>query len=302
MTSFLIPRKLRSKVPPMNEGGLRIKAHAKTNLDLRVHGKRDDGYHDLSTRMVPLSLHDQLLLSPRQEGSGLAFEVEDEDWEGLSGPNLVVQAYDAFTREFGKSVDVSIVLRKRIPSGAGLGGGSSDAAATLRGLNELTGAGYDRSVMMRMAAELGSDVPFFIDGVPARCEGRGEQITPMPEADWILPVVLIKPAFAVATAEVYRCWQDSREIPWVLYAPQLCPWGEMHNDLERPAFEKFPLLADMKMWLLDQPEVHAAILSGSGSTLLVVLSRQHGGEHLVARAREEYGETLWTYVGRTLAG
>jgi 4-diphosphocytidyl-2-C-methyl-D-erythritol kinase len=277
-----------------------LAAHAKTNLSLRVLGKRDDGFHEVRTRMTPLSLADSLVIETRPGGQGFQFVMEGADWTPKTGEeNLVEKAARLFGEFTGRPVDARVVLHKRIPSGAGLGGGSSDAAATLRGLDHLLGTGLGDSALLGLAAAIGSDVPFFIHGKLCECSGRGECITPVDD-DWELPVVLLKPAFGVSTPEAYGRWKDAGEIPGVLYAPQLCPWGEMVNDLERPVFAKYPVLARMKMWLLEQPETHAALMSGSGSTMLAILSTQHGGQVLAARAKEEFGPTLWTHVGQTI--
>lgn len=279
---------------------LTLAAHAKTNLSLRVLGRRDDGFHEVSTRMAPLSLADTLQMELLPAGRGLELVVEGADWTPKTGEeNLVEKAARLFAEHTGHAVDARMVLKKGIPSGAGLGGGSSDAAAALRGLDHLLETHLDDAALLRIAAAIGSDVPFFIHGKICDCSGRGECITPVDD-DWELPVVLLKPAFGVATPEAYRRWKDAQEIPGVLYAPQLCPWGEMVNDLERPVFAKYPVLARMKMWLLEQPETHAALMSGSGSTVLAILSTQHGGEALAARAKEEFGPTLWTHVGQTI--
>ena len=279
---------------------LSLAAHAKTNLSLRVLGRRDDGFHEVRTRMVPLSLADTLEIECRPEGRGFQLLVEGADWTPKPGEeNLVEKAARLFSEHTGRRIDARVVLKKRIPSGAGLGGGSSDAAATLRGLDHLLKTNLDEAALLHLAAAIGSDVPFFLHGKICECSGRGECITPVDD-DWELPVVLLKPAFGVSTPDAYGRWKDAREIPGVLYAPQLCPWGEMVNDLERPVFSKYPVLARMKMWLLEQPETHAALMSGSGSTVLAILSTQHGGGTLVARAKEQFGPTLWTHVGQTI--
>ena len=276
-----------------------LPAHAKTNLSLRILGKRDDGFHELRTRMAPLSLADTLEIETLPARRGFHLVVEGADWTPKPGEeNLVEKAARVFGERVGRAVNARVVLKKRIPSGAGLGGGSSDAAATLRGLDLLLGTALGETTLLDLAASIGSDVPFFVHGKLCDCSGRGECITPV-EDDWELPIVLLKPAFGVATPDAYRRWKDAGEIPGVLYAPQICPWGEMVNDLERPVFAKYPVLARMKMWLLEQPETHAALLSGSGSTVLAVLSNQYGGENLAARAREEFGASLWTHVGQT---
>lgn len=281
-----------------NPPALNLRCYAKVNIDLEVLGKRDDGFHEIRSRMMMVSLYDELVFYSGAEGDGISLKVVGADLP-TGSDNLVVKAANAFAQHTGKAIDFALELTKRVPSGAGLGGGSSDAAQTLHGFNTLTEAGLTDHELTEIAAGIGSDVPFFLFNQPCEVSGRGEIVKRI-NFEWELPIVLLKPEFGVATPSAYRGWADSKETPGVLYAPQICPWGAMVNSLERPVFEKFPALADMKMWLLAQPETHAALMSGSGSTMLIVLAQQHGGEGLVQRAREEFGETLWGFVGHTL--
>jgi len=280
---------------------LLLEAYAKTNLSLRITGKRDDGFHELHTFMTLVSLADRLEFDRLPAGSGVRLKVDGADWKPRAGDvNLVESACRVFAERTGHAVDLGIRLHKHIPSGAGLGGGSSDAAATLRALDTLNGGTTERDQLFAMGETLGSDVCFFLEGKMAECTGRGERVVPVAD-DWELPIVLLKPAFSVSTADAYGRLDGARELAGVPYVPQICPWGEMVNDLERPVFEKYPLLAEMKNWLLDQPEVHAALLSGSGSTMLAVLNKHMGGEQLADRARATFGTSLWTHVGQTLS-
>lgn len=264
-------------------------APAKINLSLRVLGKRADGFHELETLMAPLTLADELTFLPRR---AFQFACSDPTLP-VDDSNLAVRAAHLFHQRTGHPIDVRIELEKRIPHGAGLGGGSSDAAAVLLGLDELYNLGLSREDLAAMAAELGSDVPFFIYQSPAWCRGRGEIVEPtvLPQA---LPILLLKPAFPVPTPDAYRRWAEANELPGVAYAAQALPWGLLVNDLERPVFEKYIVLATMKMWLLAQPEVSGALMSGSGSTMLAVLHGAGDSAPLAERARAEFGESLWT--------
>jgi 4-diphosphocytidyl-2-C-methyl-D-erythritol kinase len=114
-----------------------------------------------------------------------------------------------------------------------------------------------------------------------------------------MPVVLLKPSFGVSTPGAYKEWKDSAEIPGVRYETQKCQSVELVNDLERPVFEKHRMLAETKMWLLRQPEIEAAIMSGSGSTMFGVLRNIEGAEALIQRAKEEVDPSLWTWSGWT---
>ncbi len=272
---------------------MQLEAPAKINLWLRVRGRREDGFHEIESLFLPVDLADTLIFQ-RTAAGGIELVCDDPSLP--TGPeNLVVKAAALFRERTAIQGGIHIQLRKRIPHGAGLGGGSSDAAATLRGLNELFETGRDQETLSAWGAELGSDVPFFVQGRPAICRGRGERITPaeFPEK---LTVLLLKPPFSVPTPWAYQRWRDAREIPGGSYAAQPGAWGESVNDLERPVFEKFIFLAFVKGWLLEQPESLGALMSGSGSTMFAILPDKSSGEVLAARAKRMFGETLWTRV------
>ncbi len=186
-----------------------------------------------------------------------------------------------------------------IAPGAGLGGGSSDAASTLLALNEAFETKLPREALAKMAETIGSDVPIFIFQSAALCKGRGELVTPFKLKDK-LSILLLKPAFVVSTAWGYARWQHSREIPGVRYQAQEFAGQTFVNDLERPVFEKFVFLAQLKMWLLNQLEVGAALMSGSGSTVFAVLRENGDADMIAKRAKAELDPELWTCVARTL--
>lgn len=270
---------------------MEIEAPAKINLFLRVLGRRPDGFHEIDTLMVPISLSDRLVIRPMDE-PGVRFSCDDKSLP-TDRQNLVVRAAEDFLAESGVESGVEIELHKRIPHGAGLGGGSSDAATTLLALNRIFHGVLTDDVIHALAARLGSDVPFFLVRGPAFCRGRGEHVVPAPFSARI-PLLLVKPPFGVPTPWAYRRWKEAVEIPGIEYGPQSFDWGEMVNDLERPVFEKFIFLAALKHWLRAQPEVAGALLSGSGSTVLAVLRDEAVGETLAVRVREVFGETMWT--------
>lgn len=185
-------------------------------------------------------------------------------------------------------------MEKRIPSGAGLGGGSSDAAATLKAVRELHDLPIDDARLEALGAQLGSDVPFFIRGGTSWCRGCGEELEPV-DFSWELPVLLLGHAIEIPTPWAYRKWANSKEVFPFPYAPQPMPWGAVFNDLERPAFAKFLILGETKRWLLEQHEAAAACMTGSGSALFAILkdSRPATRSALVERLQARYGETLW---------
>lgn len=276
---------------------LSLTAPAKINVFLRVLGKRPDGYHDVETLMSPVSVADRLELQPLP-AKKIKFTCSDATLP-LDETNLVMKALRAFEQRTGVQQGWRIHLEKEIPSGAGLGGGSSDAAAMLRGLNQWQGFPLSEDDLRALACGLGSDVPFFLHGRPCLGTGRGEVVSPAKfPAD--LPLVLIKPPFGIPTPWAYQHWAGSQELPGVLYAPQLCPWGAMVNDLERPVFQKYTLLPALKRWLLDQAETFAALMSGSGSTVYAVARDPIAANDLAEKAQAWCGETTWVRVATTL--
>ncbi len=274
---------------------LTLHAPAKLNLSLRVIGRRDDGFHEIDTRMVKLpGLADQIEF--RGDG-GFSFHCDDPGVPDDEG-NLVVKAVRAYEAAANISCRHAVTLRKSIPHGAGLGGGSSDAAVTLLGLNRLNGFALAVDPLREIAAGLGSDIPFFMSSGAGRCTGRGEIIEPIPSPP-PLRVLLLKPSFGVPTPDAYRRWKDSRNLPGIDYAPQSVFGVEFVNDLERPVFEKHRFLAEMKHWLMERRETAATLLSGSGSTVFAVLHDDADAEGLAKAARFELDPGLWHWHGTT---
>lgn len=283
-------------LPDMSDAHV-VSAPAKTNLWLRILGKREDGFHEIDTRMVRLTLEDTLRLKWREDDQ-VVLHCSDPTLP-TGEENLVVKAVRALEAHTGKVFSISIDLEKRIPSGAGLGGGSSDAAAVLRAINEMAALSLPTEELAAIGATIGSDIPFFVYDRACDCRGRGEIVAPVSEAPPSLPIFLFKPGFGIAASWAYRRYADSGEYEGFRYRPQALPWGAMANDLERPVFEKYPVLGEMKTWLLAQPEVAAALLSGSGSTLLAILHPDADGKALADRTLARYGENGWTFLGRT---
>jgi 4-diphosphocytidyl-2-C-methyl-D-erythritol kinase len=268
---------------------MQLFAPAKINLNFKILRRREDNFHEIETLMAPISLGDTLLIKPADQ---LIFTCDDPSLPG-GDDNLVLRAARSFFAEINAEPKVRIELRKKIPHGAGLGGGSSDAASTLLGLNEMQGKPLSPSRLARLAAELGSDVPFFLARSAAVCRGRGEIVEPVaPLPQW--PLLLLKPEFGVPTPWAYGRWHAARQLPGISYAPQSLGELTILNDLERPVFEKYLLLARMKRWLRAQPEVRAALLSGSGSTVFAILNSGDAGGALADRARAELDPLLWS--------
>ena len=272
---------------------MQVSAPAKINLSLRITGRRPDGFHELGTLIAPISLADELFLERNSAGQGMQFQCDDASVP-QGEENLVVRAAREFFAKTGVAPDIRMDLRKRIPHGAGLGGGSSDAASALIGLNKLFQTNLPRETLAEMGASIGSDVPFFLFGLAALCRGRGELVSPQPLAE-PLNLLLLKPEFGVPTATAYARWQDSHEIPGISYASQEFRGHVFFNDLERPVFEKFVFLSAMKEWLLKQAEVGAALMSGSGSTMFAVLRDGAQASELRQRACSELDPRLWCH-------
>jgi 4-diphosphocytidyl-2-C-methyl-D-erythritol kinase len=277
---------------------MQVLAPAKINLSLRILRKRSDGFHEMETLIGPLSLYDEIRIDKGDAKEGIEFRCDDPSVP-KGDENLAVRAAKAFFA--GTKIDpaISIELKKKIPHGAGLGGGSSDAASVLLALNELFERKLPREALAKMAEAIGSDVPFFVFQSAAMCKGRGEVVTPL-KLQERLSILLFKPDFAVPTAWAYSRWQDSREIPGVSYAAQQFAGQTFINDLERPVFEKFVFLAELKMWLLNQPEVAAALMSGSGSTVFAILRRKVDADLVAKRAKSELDPELWTCACETI--
>src|SRR6266487_7091425 len=279
---------------------MQVLAPAKINLSLKILGRRSDGFHEIETVIAPISLYDEIKVEKRSGKTGIVFRC-DVPSVPQGDDNLVVRAAKAFVAKAKIDAAISIELQKKIPHGAGLGGGSSDAASTLLALNELFETNLPREALSKMAEAIGSDVPFFIFESVAICRGRGELVAPM-RLPQVLSILLLKPDFVVPTGWAYSRWQDSVEIPGISYAPKEFASQTFINDLERPVLEKFVFLAHLKMWLLNQPEVGTALMSGSGSTVFAVM-RPHVDVDLVAeRAKAELDAELWTCACETRSG
>jgi len=269
---------------------MQILAPAKINLSLRPLNRRPDGFHEIETLISPISLADKIDIE--RQSRWIDFSCDDPTVPS-GDENLVVRVAKAFFEKTKISGGVGIKLHKKIPHGAGLGGGSSDAAATLRALNQLFKTKLSREELANLGSNIGSDVSFFLFESAAVCKGRGEIVEPT-KLKKKLSILLLKPGFSVSSAWAYSRWQDSKEIPGISYQPQNFDGQNFLNDLERPVFEKFVFLAQLKAWLLNQAEVGAAVMSGSGSTVFTLLRPYADVDLLTERARKELDREIWT--------
>ncbi|MCC6239163.1 MAG: 4-(cytidine 5'-diphospho)-2-C-methyl-D-erythritol kinase [Phycisphaerales bacterium] len=279
---------------------MRISAPAKVNLHLRVGPARADGFHPVLSWMTTIGLFDKLEFSPGQQG---AIHLQCDPPELSAGADNLVWRAATRLRELGQRPEeiadqvlarggVSIRLTKQIPVGAGLGGGSSDAARTLVALNHWWRLGLPKSRLAQLAGELGSDVAFFLDQPSAICSGRGEIVQPIakPAVSWL---VLISPPFGCSTPAVYRAFDQLRSAAPMDDPPDWVKWAKLNaaqllprlvNDLEPAAFVVQPELGQIHD-RLQQHLGQIVRMSGSGSTLFTLFDTQNQAEQAASRIR-----------------
>ncbi len=257
-----------------------LNAHAKVNLALEVLGRREDGYHDIVSVLQTIDLHDTLTL---EDADTVSLECDTPE---LGSPqNLALRAAEELRRAAGVSRGVRIVLKKGIPIAAGLGGGSSDAAATLRGLNRLWKVGMSLEDQTGIAVLLGSDVPFFLRGGTAMVQGRGERVHPLPPAD-LKALLILSPEIRVPgkTARMYSMLSEAGFTRGALtrkLAARIAGGGDvpaqlLFNAFDGVAFDAFPGLEPYWNTLhsLGAREIH---LAGSGPSMFAPVSRREMG-------------------------
>ena len=275
-------------------------APAKVNLALRIVGRRADGYHLLWTVMTFFPLYDVLeICSPvadLQFTCDLPVTVDPEK-------NLVWQAARALQEASGTRHGAHLHLRKAIPHGAGLGGGSSDAATTLLALNELWGLHWPLARLMAVGVQLGADVPVFLGGQAALAEGIGERLTPLPQlAEAAL--LVINPGLVLGTAAVFQQWHRQPTPAFEAIVPPLLPHSYRNNilplltnDLEATATDLLPVIA-LLAGALRQQGAQGTVMSGSGSSVLGVFAED--GQAVAAAALLRRAHPEWQiYCGRT---
>lgn len=283
-----------------NSGLVVEMASAKINLALDVLKKRADGYHEVQMVMQSVATADKVSLSPAP------MLTVTTDLPGLpDGPgNLAYRAAQAFERATGKTTAVHIAIEKRIPMGAGLAGGSADAAAVLRGLNRLFKTGLSMDELRTIGASIGSDVPFCLAGGTALAEGRGEVITQLPALP-VCPVLLANPGFEVSTAWVYGQYQAELvemrpAIPAMLAAIARMDWNgvidAMGNVLESVTIPAYPAVAAIKQTMLETG-ARAVLMSGSGPTVFALTKDKAQTELIAEAVRRQTGAV--TYITET---
>jgi len=269
---------------------------AKVNLYLKVLGRRADGYHELVTVMQPLSLADELTVTPG--GVGITLECDHPELP-RGEANLVWRAAQGFAQAWGREVGAHFILRKRIPVAAGLGGGSSDAAGALRALNTLAGEPLKAASLHRLAGRLGADVPFFLKGGPAVARGTGTRLTAITlPAYWYL---LLNPGVPLSTRWVY----ENLDLAQLPHGPKLKAWDPEHpeewvrNDLNTVTLRRFPELAGL-LEQLRQQGAGAQGISGSGPTVFGLFPTLEAAKRAAPELRRTFPG--WMALCRGLTG
>ena len=257
--------------------GLLVRAPAKINLSLLVAGKRPDGFHELETIMAKVNWYDEILIRHGRK-TGIELSCRGQQWAPQGKENLVYMASELLLKNCGSKTNIKLTLTKNIPAGSGLGGASSDAAATLTGLNDFLRLGVERKKLHQLASQLGSDVSFFLNGPLALCTGKGEKIKKIDEKFDFLAVLILSDV-NVSTKKVYNNYKDKRGLYEKLHgqingflqknridlAVQMCA-----NMLQTSCFKLHDELAETKerieslgMWPLS--------LCGSGSGMFFII-------------------------------
>ena len=252
-----------------------VKSYAKINISLNIKRKREDGYHELDSVMVPIELHDSLLISELKTAEDNFVTVDDFS-NGLVHYNLVGSAIDALSKKYGFKNKYRVYIHKNIPMQAGLGGGSGNAATMIKYVNDALKLGASNEEMIDIAAHLGADIPFFIEGVPARCRGIGEKVEPI-EIKNNYQVLIVKPASGCSTKEVFAI-SDKKPYPQVDIESVLKALKEgdddllasvMGNSLEESAIQLVPEIQVIKD-KLKELGFKLVVMSGSGSTVFAL--------------------------------
>ncbi len=297
---------------------MHLEALAKINLFLEILGKRSDGYHDLRTLIMPISLADEIqidVLGDSRIETEMAME-EIPDVVGVpiasASENLATRAARLLQDATGCRKGARIRIRKRIPLGGGLGGGSSDAAAVLRALNRLWGTGLEVRHLVELGAQLGSDVPALVQGGAVIAEGRGERVRAVAEEEGSLRArwwgVVAHPGFGISTADIYAryCPPLTDGLRFYNNLQLALTTGDVHlagrslyNGLEETVFRKYPLLRLISEGFRAEGAL-GVLLSGSGSSVFALAENEGQAWRLQRRLEERVEAACWSRIVQTL--
>lgn len=273
-----------------------IKAPAKINLYLDVLGKRPDGYHDLKMIMQTISLYDEVHISIMEKG----IQVDcDFSYVPSGEKNIAYKAAKLMLEKFNIKQGVGIKIIKKIPVAAGLAGGSTDAAAVMKGINELFNLDIDIETLAALGREVGADVPFCVIGGTAVAEGVGEKLTMIKPFQHV-PVVLVKPDFGVSTAYVFKKYNhlkakktDIEELIKVLTEKDVANVGKyLYNALEMVTVEEYPVIKEIKS-ILTNYGAEGSMMSGSGPSVFGLFNNSKKAEDAYNEFKRTYGQVFW---------
>ena len=255
--------------------------NCKINLGLRILSKRTDGYHDLETVFYPLSFYDALEVIPDEvkdlNASRVLFSNSGLSINGNTNDNLCIKAYNLLKKDFPQLAGIQMHLHKAIPSGAGLGGGSADAAFTLKLLNEKFNLALSTDQLINYALQLGSDCPFFIINKPCFATGRGEILEPITIDLSSYKFVIVNPRIHINTASAFSGISPSlplKPVKEIIQQPLETWKNELINDFEKTVFSKQPEIGNIKNKLYDSGAFYAS-MSGSGSTVYGIFEKDY---------------------------
>lgn len=281
----------------------KVKSPAKVNLCLYINFKREDGYHDISSIMIPVSIYDELSFTVTESSE---IKVSADSTDIPSGKdNLVYKAAELIQKTYSVTAGITIRINKQIPSGAGLGGGSSNAATAFITLNRLWDLNLSKNELKALGKTIGADIPFFIEESPSLIGGIGDIVKPVKVCSEIW-LVIINPNLHVSTKYVYEHLnlaltkkdKDINNFLRLLASEKVSPkWTEhMHNDLEAVTFERHPELKRIKSYLAGNGAV-ASLMAGSGSSVFGVFSSREEGEKVYRSAEGRYNKV---YLAKAL--
>ncbi|HYA41158.1 MAG TPA: 4-(cytidine 5'-diphospho)-2-C-methyl-D-erythritol kinase [Syntrophobacteraceae bacterium] len=276
-------------------------APAKINLWLEVIGKRKDGYHDISSLMLPISVFDIMSIEVRPGDETISIGCDTPEIP-CDERNLAWRAAEVYVKNRGIKAGIHIDLKKNIPSGAGLGGGSSDAAGVLVALNSFFENALGPVDLERLAVSLGADVPFFLYSRPALATGIGEKLQ-FVEMAACCPLLLIKPPVIVPTVWVYQSLKLTKALAQITLnglGEGLRQLGDLvQNDLESVTMPRYPVIAELKDWLIAHGAL-AASMSGSGPTVFGIFDTQPAAKETAMIARKDWPD-CWVHTAQVIS-
>lgn len=279
-----------------------VKSYAKINISLAIKEKRADGYHILDSIMVPIELHDSILISKLPLGVSDNFVTVDDFSNGLIHYNLVSAAINALTRKYNRKEHFRVYIHKVIPMQAGLGGGSSNAAFTMKAINQMLKLGASDDELIEIATPLGADIPFFIKSSPCRCQGIGEKLSPI-EIKNNYHVLIVKPEKGCSTKEAFKIVDSKPFVPVAIdEVVEALKEGDddklaevMGNSLEDAAISLVPEIVEIKDYLKSKG-LKLVLMSGSGSSVFALST----DKMLLKKVAKEIEDRWFVELGKVI--